>query len=61
MAEYSKVNVKLSNKQLKELKNIVKNKTGTTLRNILKMFDANDLPQEFLFSTRQKNEAKECI
>ena len=61
MAEYSKVNVKLSNKQLKELKNIVKNKTGTTLRNILKMFDANDLPQEFLFSTRQKTKLKNAF
>ena len=32
MAEYSKVNVKLSDTQLKKLKTAVKNKTGTTLR-----------------------------
>ena len=32
MVEYSKVNVKLSDSQLKKLKPAVKNKTGTTLR-----------------------------
>ena len=30
MVEYSKVNVKLSDTQLKKLKTSVKNKTGTT-------------------------------
>ena len=32
MVEYNKVNVKLSNTQLKKIKTAVKNKTGTTLR-----------------------------
>ena len=32
MVEYSKVNVKLSDTQLKKLKTTAKNKTGTTLR-----------------------------
>ena len=32
MVEYSKVNVKLSDTQLKKLKNAVKNKTRKTLR-----------------------------
>ena len=32
MVEYNKVNVKLSDTQLKKLKTAVKNKTGTTLR-----------------------------
>ena len=36
MAEYSKVNLKLSDTQLKKLKNAVKNKTGTTLRIVSK-------------------------
>ena len=36
MVEYSKVNVKLSDTQLKKLKTAVKNKTGTTLRMSLK-------------------------
>ena len=36
MVEYSKLNVKLSDTQLKKLKTAVKNKTGTTLRMGLK-------------------------
>ena len=39
MVEYSKVNVKLSDTQLKKLKNAVKNKTRTTLRTSFKMFN----------------------
>ena len=54
MVEYSKVNVKLSNGQLNKLKNAVKDKTGTTLRMSLKMFNGNDLPHELLLTTRQK-------
>ena len=38
MVEYSKVNVKLLDRQLKKLKTAVENKTGTTLRMSLKMF-----------------------
>ena len=45
MVEYSKVNVKLTDTQLKKLKTAVKNKTGTTLRMDLKMLDGNDLPK----------------
>ena len=43
MVEYSKLNVKLSDTQLKNLKTAVKNKTGTVLRMSFKMFDGNDL------------------
>ena len=32
MVEYSKVNVKVTDTQLKKLKNVVKDKTGTTLK-----------------------------
>ena len=39
MVEYSKVNVKLSDTQLKKLKTAVKNKTGKTLRMSFKMLD----------------------
>ena len=60
MVEYSKVNVKLSDTQLKKLKTAVKDKTGTTLRIGLKMFNGNDLPHELLLTTRQKK-AKKCI
>ena len=54
MVQYSKVNGKLSDTQLKTLKTAVKNKTGTTLRMSLKMLDENDLPHELLLTTRQK-------
>ena len=54
MVEYSRVNVKLSDRQLKQLKTAVKNKIGTTLRMSLKMLDGNDLPHELLLTTRQK-------
>ena len=46
MVEYSKVNVKLSDTQLKKLTTAIKNKTGTTLRINFKMFNGNDLPHE---------------
>ena len=54
MVEYSKVNIKSSDIQLKKLKNAAKNKAGTTLRISLKMFPENDLPYELSFTTRQK-------
>ena len=54
MFEYSKVNVKLSDAQLKKFKTAVKIKTGTTLRMNLKMLDGNELPHELLLTTRQK-------
>ena len=52
MVEYSKVNVKLSDTQLKKLKTAVKDKTGTNLRMSLKNFNGNDLPHGFLLTTR---------
>ena len=54
MVEYSKVYVKLSDRQMKQLKTAVKNKTATTLRMSLKMLDGNDLLHELLLTTRQK-------
>ena len=54
MVKYSKVNVNLSNKQLKNLKTATKYKIGTTLRMSLKILDGNDLPHELLFTARQK-------
>ena len=52
MVEYNKVNVKLSDTQLKKIKTAVKNKTGTTLRTSLRLFDGSDLPHELLLTTR---------
>ena len=60
MVEYNKVNVKLSDTQLKKLKNAVKNKTGTTLIISLKMFNENNLPHELLL-TRQKTKVRNAF
>ena len=55
------VNVKLSDAQLKKLKTAVKNKTGTTLRMSLKMFNGNDIPHEWLLATRQKTKLRNAF
>ena len=58
MVEYSKVNLTLSDAQLKILKTAAKDETGTTLRMSLKMFNGNDLPHELLLTTRQKTKLR---
>ena len=58
MVEYNKVNVKLSDMQLKKLKTTVKNKTVINLKISLKMFNGNDLPHELLLTTRQKTKLR---
>ena len=55
------MNVKLTDTQLKKLKNAVKNKTGTTLRMSLKMLDGIDLPYELLLTTRQKTKLRNAF
>ena len=54
MIEYTKANVRLSDSQIKKLKDAVKNNTGITLRISLKMFNGNNLPHELFLTTRQK-------
>ena len=61
MVEYNKVNVKLSDIQLKKLKSAVKNKTGKTLRIYLKIFNGNNLPLELLLTTRQKTKLRHAL
>ena len=61
MVEYSKVNVKLTDTQVKKLKTAVKNKSGATLRMSLNMFDGNDLPHELLLTTRQKTNLRNAF
>ena len=58
MVEYSKVNVKLPDSQIKRLKDAVKDNTGTTLRISFKMFNGNNLPHELLLTRRQKTNVK---
>ena len=55
------MNVKLSDTQLKKLKNPVKNKIRTPLRISLKMFAGNDLPHELLLTTRQKTKLRNAF
>ena len=61
MVEYSRVNDKILDAQLKKLKTAVKNKTGTTLRMNFKMFNGNDLPHELLLTTRQKTKLRNAF
>ena len=61
MVEYSKVNLKLSDSQMKKLKDAVKDSTGTTLRINFKMFDGNDLPHELLLTARQKTNLRNAF
>ena len=55
------MNVKLTDTQVKKLKTVVKDKTGTTLRMNLKMIDGNDLPHELLLSTREKTNLRNAF
>ena len=55
------INVKLSDTQMRKLKTAVKNKTETTLRMSLKIFDGNDLPRELLLTTRQKTKLRNAF
>ena len=58
MVEYTKVNVKLSDSQIKKLRDAIKDNTGTTLRISLKMFNENNLPHELSLTTRQKTKIR---
>ena len=61
MVEHNKVNVKFSDTQLRKQKNAVNNKTGTTLRISLKMFNGNNLPHDLLLTTRQKTKVRNAF
>ena len=58
MVEYSKVNVILTDAQLKKQKTVVKNNAETTLRMSFKMFDDNDLPLELLLTAQQRTKLR---
>ena len=61
MVKHNTVNAKLSNSQPKKLKRAAENKQGTTLRMNVKMFNENDLPHEFLLTTRQITKLRNAI
>ena len=55
------MNAKLTDTQLKKLKTADKNKVGTTVRMILKMFNGKDLPRELLLTIRQKTKLRNAL
>ena len=61
LVEYNKINVKLSDMQLKKLKTAVKDKTGATLGITLKILNGNDMPHELLLTTRQKTKLRNAF
>ena len=61
MVEYNKVNVKLTDTQLKTLKTAVTNNARTTLRMSLKMFDENYLSHELLLTTRKRTKFRNAF
>ena len=63
MVECNKVNAKLSDSQLNnlKLKIAVKTQTGTTLRMNVKMFNGNNLPHGLLLTTRQTTKLRNAI
>ena len=58
MVEYNKVNTKLSDSQLNNLKTTIKNQTEVTLTMNIKMFNGNNLSHELLLTTRQTTKLK---
>ena len=61
MIEYNKVNVNLSDGQIKKLKDAVKDNAGITLRISLKMFNGNYLLHELLLTRRQKTKLRNAL
>ena len=61
MVEYNTVNGTLSNSRLNKLNSAVKNRQGTTLRMISRMFNLDNLPPELLLTTRQAIKPRNTI
>ena len=61
MVEYSKINCKLTNVQLKKLKKAVKSNEGATLRLGIKNFNKDETPHELLLTTRQSSKLRNAI
>ena len=61
MVEYQRINLKLSNQQVKKLKEAVKSNNGTTLRLGNKNFNKADLLHELFLTQTQINKLREKI
>ena len=61
MTEYTKINTKLSDSQLKSIKKAVKNDNGVTLRLGYKNIADEDAPHELFLTTRQVTKLRNAI
>ena len=61
MADYSKINCKLTNIQLNKLKKALKSNEGATLRLGIKNFNKDELPHELLLTTTQNTKLRNAI
>ena len=61
MAEYERVNLKLSNQQIQKLKEAVKSNNGTTLIIGNKNFNKVDLLHELFLTPAQINKLREIV
>ena len=58
MVEYSKINCKSTNVQLKKLKKAVKSNEGSTLRLGIENFNKDELSHELLLTTKQNTKLR---
>ena len=61
MVEYNKINCKLTNVHLNKLKKAIKYNEGATLRLGIKNLNKDELPHEFLLTTRQNTKLRNAI
>ena len=61
MVEYERINLKLSNQQIKKLKEAVKSNNRTTLRTGNKNFNKADLLHELFLIQTQINKLRETV
>ena len=61
MVEYERINLKLSNQQIKKLKEAVKSNNGTALRIGNKNFNKADLLHELFLTQTQINKLREKV
>ena len=61
MAEYNKINCKLTNIELNKLKKAVKSNEGATLRLGIENFNKDELTHELLLTTRQNTKLTNAI
>ena len=61
MAEYTKINCKVTNVQLNKLKKALKSNEGAILRLGIINFNKDELPHELLLTTRQNTKLRNAI